>query len=69
MAPVLKQTEEGAPVGDIRRKAGIGQATFCACGRGAPGRPPGGMRRLKALRAANARLKRHVAGLSLDKEM
>ena len=66
---VLKQAEESVPVGDVCRKAGISHATFYARGKTYAGLLPSEMRRLKALEDENARLKRLVAELSLDKEM
>jgi len=66
---LLKQAEEGVPVGDICRKAGISQATFYAWRKKYAGLTPPEMRRLKALEDENSRLKRLVAELSLDKEM
>ena len=66
---ILKQAEEGVPVGEVCRKAGISQATFYAWRKKCAGLLPDEMRRLKALEDENARLKRLVAELSLDKEM
>ena len=66
---VLKQAEEGMPVGDICRKAGISQATFYSWRKRYDGLTPPEMRRLKALEDENARLKKLVAELSLDREM
>ncbi len=66
---VLRQAEEGVPVGEVCRKAGISQATFYAWKKRYAGLMPDEMRRLKALEDENARLKKLVAELSLDKEM
>ncbi len=66
---VLRQAEEGVPIGAICRKAGISQATFYAWKKKYAGLLPNEMRRLKALEDENARLKKLVAELSLDKEM
>ena len=66
---ILKQAEESVPVGDVCRKAGISHATFYAWRKTYAGLLPSEMRRLKALEDENARLKRLVAELSLDKEM
>lgn len=66
---MLRQAEEGVPVGEVRRKAGISQATFYAWKKRYVGPMPDEMRRLKALEDENARLKKLVAELSLDKEM
>jgi len=66
---ILKQAKEGVPIGGVCRKAGISQATFYAWRKKYAGLLPSEMRRLKALEDENARLKRLVAGLRLDKEM
>jgi len=66
---ILKQADEGMPVGDICRKAGISQATFYSWRKKYAGLTPPEMRRLKALEDENARLKKLVAELSLDREM
>ena len=66
---VLKQAEEGVPIGDICRKAGISQSTFYAWRKKYTGVLPSEMPRLKALEDENARLKLLVADLSLVKEM
>lgn len=66
---ILKQAEEGVPIGDVCRKAGISQATFYSWRKNYAGLLPTEMRRLKALEEENARLKKLVAELSLDKEM
>jgi len=66
---ILKQAEEGVPIGDVCRKAGISQATFYSWRKKYAGLLPTEMRRLKALEDENARLKKLVAELSLDREM
>lgn len=66
---ILKQAEEGVPIGDVCRKAGISQATFYSWRKKYAGMLPTEMRRLKALEDENARLKKLVAELSLDREM
>ncbi len=66
---ILKQAEEGAPVGEVCRKAGISQATLYSWRKKYAGMTPPEMRRLKVLEDENARLKKLVAELSLDKEM
>ena len=66
---ILRQSEEGMPIGEICRKAGISQATFYAWRKKYAGLLPDEMRRLKALEDENGRLKKLVAELSLDKEM
>jgi len=66
---VIKQGEEGVPVAEVCRKAGISQATYFAWKKKYAGLMPSEMRRLKQLEEENSRLKRIVADLSLDKEM
>lgn len=66
---ILKQGEEGVPVAEICRKAGISQATYFNWKKKYEGLTPPEMRRLKQLEEENAKLKRLVADLSLDKEM
>jgi putative transposase len=66
---VLKQAEEGVPIGEVCRKVGISQATFYSWRKKYAGLLPTEMRRLKVLEDENARLKKLVAELSLDKEM
>jgi transposase-like protein len=66
---VIKQGEEGVPVAEVCRKAGISQATYFAWKKKYAGLVPSEMRRLKQLEEENSRLKRIVADLSLDKEM
>lgn len=66
---VLKQGADGVPVADICRKAGISQATYFNWKKKYDGMSPSEMRRLKQLEDENARLKKIVADLSLDREM
>jgi len=61
--------EDGAPVADICRKAGISQATYFNWKKKYAGMMPSEMKRLRELEDENGRLKRIVADLSLDKEM
>ena len=60
---------DGVPVADICRKAGICQATYFNRKKKYDGLLPTEMRRLKQLEDENAKLKKPVADLSLDKEM
>ncbi len=69
IAFILKQADEGAPVGEICRKAGISDATFYNWRKKYAGLLPSEMRRLRQLEEENAKLKRLVADLSLDKAM
>lgn len=66
---ILKQGDEGVPVAEICRKAGISQATYFSWRKKFAGLLPTEMRRLKQLEDENARLRKLVADLSLDKEM
>ena len=69
MAFILRQAEEGMPVAEVCRKAGISEATYYNWRRKYGGLMPSEMKRLKQLDEENQRLKRLVADLSLDKEM
>lgn len=66
---ILKQAEEGTPVLEVCRKAGIAEATFYNWRKKYAGLMPSEMRRLKQLEDENGKLKRLVADLSLDKTM
>jgi putative transposase len=65
----LRQSEEGTPVAEVCRKAGISEASFYAWRKKYGGLMPSEMKRLKQLEEENQRLKKLVADLSLDKEM
>jgi putative transposase len=66
---ILKQGNEGVPVAEICRKAGISQATYFNWKKRYDGLLPTEMRRLKQLEDENSKLKRIVADLTLDREM
>ena len=66
---VLKQAEAGAVVGDLCRQVGISEQTFYRWKKAYGGMLPSEARELKQLREENARLKRVVADLTLDKAM
>ncbi len=66
---ILKEGEQGTPVAEICRKAGISQATYFTWKKRYGGLPQDEMRRLKALEDENTRLKKFVADLTLDREM
>jgi putative transposase len=66
---IIKQGEDGTPVAEVCRKAGISQATFFNWKKRYAGMMPSEIKRLRELEAENARLKKIVADLSLDKEM
>jgi len=65
----LKRGDEGLPVAEICRKAGINSATYVHWKKKYAGLPPDVMRRLKQLEDENSRLEKLVADLSLDREM
>ncbi|KVA56906.1 Hin recombinase [Burkholderia cepacia] len=65
----LKQAELGTPVAEVCRKMGISDATFYNWRTKYGGLSPSELRRLKQLEEENAKLKRLVADLSLDKAM
>ena len=66
---IIQQGEDGTPVEEICRKAGISQATYFNWKKKYAGLMPSEMKRLRELEEENGRLKRIVADLSLDKEM
>lgn len=66
---VLKQAEDGTPIGEVCRKAGISDATFYNWRKKYAGLMPSEMKWLRQLEEENAKLKRIVADLSLDKAM
>ncbi|KXV25780.1 transposase [Gluconobacter japonicus] len=69
IAFVLNQAEGGTPVAEVCRKAGISDATFYNWRKKYAGLMPSEMKRLRQLEDENAKLKRIVADLSLDKAM
>jgi putative transposase len=66
---IIKQGEDGSPVAEVCRKAGISQATYFNWKKKYAGLMPSEMKRLRELEEENARLKKIVADLSLDKAM
>ena len=68
-AYIVKRGEEGAPVAEICREAGISQGTYFNWKKKYAGLMPSEMKRLRELEQENARLKKIVADLALDKEM
>jgi putative transposase len=68
-AYVLKQGADGVPVEEICRKTGISAATYFNWKKKYDGLLPTEMRQLKQLEDENAKLRKVVADLSLDKEM
>ena len=69
IAFALRQAEAGTTVGEICRKMGIAEATFYRWKKEYGGLEPGQARELRQLREENAKLKKIVADLSLDKAM
>ncbi len=69
IAFILRQAEEGTPIAEVCRKAGISEASFYSWRKKYGGLVPSEMKRLKQLEEENQRLKKLVADLSLDKEM
>ena len=69
IAFILRQAEEGVPVGEVCRKVGVSEQTYYRWRKRYGGMMPSEMKRLKQLEEENVRLKKLVADLSLDKEM
>jgi putative transposase len=66
---ILKQAEIGTPVADLLRQHGVSEQSFYRWKKQYGGMAPSEARELKELREENAKLKRLVADLSLDKVM
>lgn len=66
---IIKQGDYGTPVSDICRKAGIGQVTYFSWQTNCADLLQTEMKRLKQFEAENARLKKIMADLTLDREM
>lgn len=66
---VVKQGDDGVPVAEICRKAGISQATYFNWRKKYAGLMPSEMKKLRELEDENKRLKKIVADLMLDREM
>ena len=65
----LHQAEGGEKVTEVCRRLGVSEQTFYRWKKVYGGMPPSEARELKQLREENAKLKRRVADLSLDKVM
>jgi putative transposase len=65
----LRQAESGVAVKEVCRQAGISENTFYTWKRKYAGIGVSELRELRQLREENARLKRLVADLSLDKHI
>jgi putative transposase len=69
IAFAIKQAESGVSVEEICRKLGVSQQTFYNWKKKYGGLDPTELRRLRQLEEENAKLKKIVADLSLDKQM
>lgn len=69
IAFALRQAESGTTIVEVCRKMGVSEATFYNWKKKYGGLGVSELRRLKQLEEENARLKRMVADLSLDKQM
>ena len=65
----IRQAEAGSPVGDLCRQLGVSEATFYTWKKKYAHLGVSELRRLRQVEEENARLKRLVADLSLDKHM
>ena len=65
----LKQAEAGQPVGDVCRQMGISEATFYVWKKRYANLGILELRELRQLRDENAKLKRLVADLTLDRHV
>ena len=69
IAYVLKQAELETPVKEVCRELGVSEQTFYRWKNKYQGMQPSDMKRLKQLEEENAKLKKLVVDLSLDKEL
>ena len=69
IAYVLRQADAGTPVADICRSTGIAEATFYVWKKKYASLGVSELRKLRILEDENARLKRLVADLTLDKHI
>ena len=69
MAYGLRQAESGTPVGDVCRQLGVSEATFYTWKKQYAHLGVSELRCLRQLEDENARVKRLVADLTLDKHM
>ena len=69
VAFALRQAEAGTAVAEVCRKIGVSEATFFRWKKRFAGMGVAEIRRLKQLEDENAKLKRLVADLALDKTM
>ena len=66
---ILKQAELGIPIGELIRQVGVSEQTFYRWKKKYTGLGVDQVRQLKQLQEENARRKRLVADLTLDKSM
>ena len=69
IALALKQAESGTAISEITRRLGVTEATFYRWKNKYGGLLPSEVKKMKQLEEENARLKRLVADLTLDKQM
>ncbi len=69
IAFALQQAEGGTNVAEVCRKMGISEATFYRWKQLYGGLMPSEVKKLRQLEEENARLRKVVADLTLDKEM
>ena len=66
---ILKQAELGIPIAELIRQVGVSEQTFYRWKKKYAGLEVDQVRQLKQVQEENARLKRIVADLTLDKAM
>ena len=66
---ILKQAELGIPIAELIRQVGVSEQTFYRWKKKYSGLEVDQVRQLKQMKEENARLKRIVADLTLDKAM
>jgi putative transposase len=69
IAYALRQAEAGMPVSDVCRQMGIAEATYYIWQKKYANLGVSELRQLRQLQEENARLKRVVADLTLDKQI
>ena len=69
IAYALRQAEGGTPVGDVCRQLGVSEATFYVWKRKFANLGVTELRKLRMVEEENARLKRVVADLTLDRHI
>jgi putative transposase len=69
VAYALRQADSGTPVSDVCRQLGVSEATFYVWRKKYGHLGVSELRRLRQLEEENARLKRVVADLTLDKHI